>query len=160
MKNAKKCSIIALIFLIVLLTACSAKASSDVVVSLMLDNTKMQVNGVETSIDEGRDTAPVIINDRILVPIRAIIEAFGGNVEWDGITKTIDLSIDNQNIILRIGSNSALVNGLSSALDVPPEVINERVMLPIRFVAEGFNFGVAWDSEAKTVSVEGLGRGK
>ena len=153
MKNAKKYSIIALILSIVLLSACSAKASSDVVVSLMLDNTKMQVNGVETSIDEGRDTAPVIVNDRILVPIRAIIEAFGGNVVWDGITKTIDLSIDNQNIVLRIGNNIAFVNGRSETLDVPPEVINERVMLPIRFVAEGFNFGVAWDNETKTVSI-------
>ena len=153
MKNAKKYSIIALILSIVLLSACSAEASSDVVVSLTLNNTKMQVNGVETSIDEGRDTAPVIVNDRILVPIRAIIEIFGGNVVWDGITKTIDLSIDNQNIVLRIGNNVAFVNGRSETLDVPPEVINERVMLPIRFVAEGFNFGVAWDSETKTVSI-------
>ena len=153
MKNAKKYSIIALILSIVLLSACSAEASSDVVVSLTLNNTKMQVNGVETSIDEGRDTAPVIVNDRILVPIRAIIEIFGGNVVWDGITKTIDLSIDNQNIVLRIGNNIAFVNGRSETLDVPPEVINERVMLPIRFVAEGFNFGVAWDSETKTVSI-------
>ena len=155
MSNKKRYIIIAFILALVSLLApkFSAYSSSDVVVSLTLDSTKMEVNGKETDIDEGRTTAPAIINGRILVPIRAIIEAFDGDVQWNGNAKIVDLSVGNQNILLQIGNDSALVNGIETELDVPPEIINERVMLPIRFVAENFNFGVAWDDDTKTVSI-------
>ena len=35
------------------------------------------------------DTPPIIVNNRTLVPLRAISEAFGSDVQWDGETKTV-----------------------------------------------------------------------
>ena len=49
-------------------------------VALEIDNPIMKINGAEFEVDEGRGTTPVIINGRTMVPIRAIIEAFGGAV--------------------------------------------------------------------------------
>lgn len=131
----------------------AAENTSDVVVSLQINNPIMEVNGQQAEIDVGRGTKPVVIQDRTVVPIRAIIEAFGGNVAWDGNTQSVLLSMNDDNIELVINSYTAYLNGTAHTLDVAPVVINERTMLPIRFIAEGFNLGVAWDSDTQTVSI-------
>ena len=130
-----------------------ANVRADVIVSLQIDNPIMEVNGVEAEIDAGRDTKPVITNGRTLVPIRAIIEAFGGNVGWEESTQSVLLSMEDDTIKLTINSGVAYLNNSAQMLDVAPAVINGRTMLPIRFVAEGFNLGVAWDSSTQTVSI-------
>ncbi len=60
-----------------------ANNSQDVVVSLQINNPIMEINGVETEIDVGRGTKPEVTNGHTLVPVRAIIEAFGGSVGWE-----------------------------------------------------------------------------
>ena len=131
----------------------ASASGGDVVVSLTIDDPIMEVNGVETEIDQGRGTTPVIVDGRTLVPIRAIIEAYGGKVEWDPVSSMVSLSVEGDIIKLIINNNTAYLNGAPHTLDVSPAIINERTMLPIRFVAEGFNFGVAWDSKTQTVSI-------
>jgi len=131
----------------------SADDFSDVIVSLQIDNPIMEVNGINTEIDAGRGTTPVINSGRTLVPIRAIIEAFGGDVGWEESTQSVLLTMEDDVIKLVIGSNVAYLNNRAQTLDVAPAVINDRTMLPIRFVAEGFNLGVAWDDGTKTVSI-------
>lgn len=126
---------------------------SDVIVSLQIDNPMMKVNGVEMEIDEGKGTKPVVIDGRTFVPIRAIIEAFGGEVGWDESTKSVLLTMGDDMIRLVIDSTTAYLNDKEATLDVAPAIINGCTMLPIRFIAEGFNFGVSWNQDAETVSV-------
>lgn len=127
--------------------------SSDVVVKLSISNPIMEINGKNEEIDQGRGTAPVIINNRTLVPIRAIIEAFGGNVSWDEVTRCVSLSMNDDEIRLYIDKTSAYLNGSAHTLDTAPVIINGRTMLPIRFIAEGFNIGVAWEGDVQRVSL-------
>ncbi len=131
----------------------NAHAAEDVVVSLSIDNPYMTVNGESAEIDAGRGTAPVIMNDRTLVPVRAIIEAFGGEVLWDGATRTTSVGLDGDNVTLVTDSTDAYINGSMHTLDAAPAIINDRTMLPLRFIAEGFGLGIAWDSETKTVYI-------
>ncbi len=150
----KKAYVFSLIFVLWAISNASAFAyTADVVVSLEINNPLMEVNGTQTQIDAGRDTAPVIKDGRTLVPIRAIIEAFGGNVTWDDDTRTVGLSLEDDSIYLTIDNPLAYLNNDAHTLDVAPTIINERTMLPIRFIAEGFNLGVAWDADTRTVSV-------
>lgn len=130
-----------------------ANVRADVIVSLQIDNPIMEVNGADAEIDAGRGTKPVITNGRTLVPIRAIIEAFGGTVGWEESTKSVLLNMEDDTIKLVIDSNRAYLNSSPQTLDVAPAIINGRTMLPIRFVAEGFNLGVAWDGSTQTVSI-------
>lgn len=125
----------------------------DVIVSLQINNPVMEVNGVESEIDAGRGTKPVVISGRTLVPIRAIIEKFGGVVEWDNNTQSAILKMDGDTVKLTINSKTAYFNNSAKQLDVAPVIINGRTMLPIRFVAESFNLGVAWENDTRTVSV-------
>ena len=67
----------------------------DVVVSLQIDNPIMNVNGVQAEIDTGRGTKPIVTNGRTLVPIRAIIEAFNGVVEWEESTQSVILTMND-----------------------------------------------------------------
>lgn len=131
----------------------SAVDDADVVVSLQIDNPIMEVNGIETEIDAGRDTKPIIIDGRTLVPIRAIIEAFGGVVGWEDDTQTVKLTMADDIITLEINNKTAYLNNAAHTLDVAPTVINGRTMLPIRFIAEGFNLGVAWNGNEQRVFI-------
>ena len=75
---------IAMVF--TLLGAFTVRADEDFTLTMQIDNPVMTVNGTEQEIDEGNGTTPVIVNERTLVPIRAIIEAMGGSMklETDG----------------------------------------------------------------------------
>lgn len=130
-----------------------AATQEDVVVSLQIDNPIMHVNGISLEIDGANNTVPIVSGGRTLVPIRAIIEAFGGTVAWDNTTKTVTLTLDEDVIKLTIDSPIAYFNNNVTILDVAPTVINGRTMLPIRFIAESFNLGVGWQNDTRTVYI-------
>ena len=121
---------------------------------LNIDEPTMTVNGEEVNIDEN-GTVPVISNGRTLVPIRAVVEAMGGNVGWNSETSTALLDCDNNHIELTIGSKTAVLNGESKELDTEPVIINSRTMLPLRFVSESFGYDVEWNNEDKSITISG-----
>ena len=125
---------------------------ADKIIRLTIGDPVMTVDGAKVNIDD-EGTVPVIVNERTLVPIRAIIEAAGGTVGWDGATRTVTLSYAGSDIELKIDSNAAQLNGMTDELDVAPEIINERTMLPIRYISESFGFHVDWDGDAETVTL-------
>ena len=102
--------------------------------------------------DDG--TAPTIVNDRTLVPVRAIIESMGGSVNWDSDTSTAMLEYNNDIITLTIGSETAYFNDNANTLDTAPQIINDRTMLPIRFIAESFKFDVEWEQGTQTITIK------
>lgn len=72
-------------FVMSFMTGCGAaepEKNNKFTLTMQIGNPVMTVNGADKSIDEN-GTAPVIENGRTLVPIRAVIEAMGGNVTWD-----------------------------------------------------------------------------
>lgn len=146
------------IFLCILLcafniTACAAEATDNLTIILQIDNSVMQVNGVEKEIDPGRGTTPILQNDRTLLPIRAVIEEMGGSVGWNGETQVVTLTLGEDTIRLTINSATAYLNDEAHTLDVAPIVVNDRTMLPIRFIAESFQFDVAWNDEIQEVTI-------
>lgn len=99
------------------------------------------------------DTPPRIINDRTMVPVRAVFEAFGASVSWDDITKTVTANKSDTEIILRIGDSAALVNGNETGLDCAPQIADGRTLVPLRFIGEALGSRVEWDNESKTVII-------
>ena len=82
------------------------------------------------------DVAPIIVENRTLVPFRAIFEALDMDVDWNDDTRTAIGTSDNITIELPIDSTTATVNGEAVALDVPAMLYNARTMVPLRFIAE------------------------
>ena len=122
-------------------------AEENISVVLQIGNSMMTVNGNTLEIDPGRGTVPVVVNDRTLVPIRAIIEAMGGTVSWDEAAQTAVLGYNNNEIRLTMDQPVAYFNNEAYTLDVAPATMNDRTMLPIRFIAERFSFHVDWNGE-------------
>ena len=133
----------------------TADNTADFLLTMQVGNPMMTVNGTEREIDPGRGTVPVIQNDRTLVPVRAIVEAMGGSVNWDEETQTALLELGGDIITLTLGSQTAFFNEEAHILDVIPITINDRTMLPIRFIAESFRFDVGWDGETQTITITG-----
>lgn len=120
---------------------------------LQVNNPIMTVNGKDAEIDSGKRTTPIIQDNRTLMPIRAIVEAMGGKVQWDSNTRTTILSYNGNEIQLTVDSNIAKLNGNNTELDTVPVIINGRTLLPIRFISESFGFNTSWDSETKSITI-------
>ena len=125
----------------------------ELVIKLTIGNSKIKINDKSKNIDN-LGTVPYIKNGRTLLPVRAVFEAMGGNVGWDGTNQVVTLELDNTTLFLKIGSNTAWDNkGEFYSMDVGPVVNNGRTMLPIRFVVEYFNGDVDWDNSTETVTI-------
>ncbi len=97
------------------------------------------------------DQKPLIKNDRTLVPIRFIAESLGYDVDWNPTDNTA--VIDDGRIILYIGTNQAILDGVKTELDVASELIGDRTMVPLRIVAETLGCTVDWFGANRTVII-------
>ena len=123
-------------------------------ITLQIGNPRLTVNGVSKPIDDG-GTVPVIRNDRTLLPVRAVIEAMDGTVGWDNSTRTVSLTKDGKTLYLQINSTLCVdSSGKYYALDSAPIILNDRTMLPIRFVVEYFGGTVGWNGNTRTVTIQ------
>jgi len=126
----------------------------ETVIILHIGNKNFTVNGETRTLD----SPPVIKNERTLLPIRAVIEAFNGTVGWDATEKKVTVSLGSNTIELWIGKSIAKVNGINAPIDssnpkVVPEIINSRTMLPLRFVTENLGCDVQWDGTTQTITI-------
>ena len=99
------------------------------------------------------DMPPVILDDRTLVPVRPIVETLGGQVGWDGVNSTVTVTLEGRTVQMTINSKTAYINGVSTTTDVPPKIINDRTMIPVRFVAESLGLSADFDGTTRTVYV-------
>ncbi len=146
------------VILCMILTVCQAAvfaANADITITLRIGDPNMTVNGAEKAIDE-QGTAPVLINDRTLLPVRAVVEEMGGSVEWVEDTQTVILAYGSDTITLQIDNPTAYLNDEAKALDTAPMIIGDRTMMPIRFIAESFGFNVGWDDATQTATVSNV----
>ncbi len=97
------------------------------------------------------DVPPVIIKERTLIPARAVFESMGAAVAWDEAARLVEVSLGTSNVKLTIDSATAIVNGASVTMEVPAMIINDRTLIPVRFVAESLSCGVGWDDQTRTV---------
>jgi hypothetical protein len=118
-------------------------------VVVTIDSSQMLVNDEAVFLD----ALPIIIHGRTMLPIRALIEALGGTVEWDPSLRTIRLTLGPGVVTLTVGKNTADVDGRTVALDVPPTITNGRTLVPLRFVAENLGCQVTWNSATRTATV-------
>lgn len=113
--------------------------------------------GISVYIDENEltfDTAPCLVNNRTMVPMRGIFEALGATVEWDEETRTVTSQKDDRTVILTVDDPHISVDGTVSDLDTAPTIRKNRTLVPIRAVAEAFGVSVDWLSDIKTVAID------
>lgn len=97
------------------------------------------------------DQYPIVDDGYTLIPVRAVSESLGAKVDWDGKAQLVTITKGGTSIKLYIDNNTAYINGSECELDMPAQMINNRTMVPLRFVAETFDLNVDWDGNTRTV---------
>lgn len=100
------------------------------------------------------DVNPYIKNQSVLIPIRGVASLFGSRIQWDNNTQTAIIQKDGVMLSLAKGENIAYLNGEQVFLDVPLEIKDGRLMVPLRFVGESLSLEVNWDQQSRTVSID------
>ncbi|MFA4931780.1 MAG: stalk domain-containing protein [Caldisericia bacterium] len=123
-------------------------------VTLTIGKATMDVNGLPVALD----VAPVIRENRTLVPLRALMEELGGYIAWNATTRQVTVKSRGVTMVLTIGKNTATVNGKSILIDAANSkvvlvILGSRTFLPLRFIAEQLGLDIAWYAPTRTVSI-------
>ena len=109
-------------------------------------NAEVYCNGERMQFDE----EPVEESERLLVPVRAIFEELGAEVEWEEETQIITAKKEDTTVVMQIDNPEMGNSREVVTLEVPPRLVGERTMVPLRAVSEAF--------EAKVDYIENLNR--
>lgn len=110
------------------------------------------------------DQSALIKGDRTLIPARGVFEAMDCTVIWNEEERTVEVqSLDNitlitltiDNPVMRVATFTSLLNADINEvkLDVAPQIVNDRTMIPLRAVSEALKADVDWDQEAYRVDI-------
>lgn len=123
-------------------------------VKLVTDCPTALINGVPKRIDnDDTNVVPVVNEDeRTMVPIRFIAEAFNAVVGWDEAAQQVSIEKDGTKILMTIGSSSYTVDGAAKEMDTAAVIENERTLVPLRAISESLGLEVYWNDGLIVVS--------
>ena len=119
--------------------------------SVKIGETDLVIDGDKIPIDNS-GTVAYVENGRTMMPVRALAEAIGADVSYDGDTQTVTVENDEKVILMSIDEIEMQVNGETVELLNAPEIVNDRTMLPVRDVAEALDCEVSWNQETETAT--------
>jgi hypothetical protein len=100
------------------------------------------------------DVKPQIISGRTLVPMRFTFESMGLDIEWKAEEQVITGSTDTFTIIFKVGSRRVFLgDGNERVLDVPPQIIENRTLIPLRFLSESLGYNVSWNGDSNVILI-------
>ncbi|MFZ0030251.1 MAG: copper amine oxidase N-terminal domain-containing protein [Candidatus Cybelea sp.] len=102
---------------------------------------------------QGRVLAALVKGGTILIPLRSMFEQMGATVSWDAGSKTATVSKPGAEVKVTVGKPEVVINGESRPLDVPPEIYQGVVVVPVRVISEGMGAYVQWVPDRRLVVV-------
>ncbi len=109
------------------------------------------VNGKEVAFDQPPITDPKKF--RTLVPLRAVLEEMGAEIEWYNDMNYAGINIDGHRILIKPNSEFMRVDGKTKYLSSPAIEYNNRILIPIRDVVESVGRKVSWNEFDKIVTI-------
>jgi len=98
------------------------------------------------------DVEAFIENSRTLIPV-VLLNQMGYTTAWNEKKQTVTITNSDKKIVLTIGSNIAMVDGLAVKMDVKAKILSDRTFVPIRFISENFGYKVIWDGQTRSVYI-------
>lgn len=99
------------------------------------------------------DVRPSVINGRTLIPARLTFEKMGAKVLWNESGKTVTVQRGDKSIEIQNGKNQMRVNGTPVRLDVPAQIIEGRMLIPLRAIATALECIINWGDRDKIVVI-------
>lgn len=130
--------------------------SSYITMDLKIGEYAAVVNGKEIHLE----VPPEIFQGRSMVPIRFLSESFGADVAWYPSSQQILIQMKGKKVTLTIGKKEAVIEQnfikKTVSLDVPPLIVQNRTLIPLRFVMEVFNATVDWNATYQLIEINYL----
>ncbi|MEG1828770.1 MAG: N-acetylmuramoyl-L-alanine amidase family protein [Cellulosilyticaceae bacterium] len=98
---------------------------------------------------------PVQLEGTTLVPVREVFEPMGAFVEWKEEEKKVYIEYNGTLLILEMNNKEVWKNGEIIKLDIPAKVINNKIMVPVRFISEQMGFAVQWLGDTREIHITG-----
>lgn len=127
--------------LALLMTTGSALAQKPAEVSIVINGQTLD-----------NDPPPLLMDGRVLIPLRKVFNALGADVVYEN--KIITAQRGSQIVVLSPNVTQAKINDEEVTFDVPPALVNGLTYVPLRFVAQALGDQVSYDPKNKTILVE------
>lgn len=118
-------------------------------VVMKLDSTTAVVNGKNKKIE----VAPLSRNGTTYVPVKIILDEFGGSAQWDAKAKKVMVLRGTKMIELWVGQKDYIANGVRNTSEVSPIIYKNRTFVPLRLVSEQIGLKVDWDGKNKSITL-------
>lgn len=99
------------------------------------------------------EVAPYAKQGKTYLPVRALGEALGAMTVYNSQDKTITLTKGTNKVVLTMNDPYITVNGQKNRMEVKPEVVAGRTMLPARYVVEGLGGLLNWNEKTKEIVI-------
>ena len=93
------------------------------------------------------DVAPVVVDGHVLLPVRSLASAFGLSLSWEPGAGRIEIQRQDKQIVMHIDSREAQLNGETRPLRAAPRLKDDRILVPLTFLAEALELTIRWDVE-------------
>ena len=100
-----------------------------------------------------KDMPAVSIDGRTMLPMRQIATELGCEVVWNEAAQQVYVVNDDYTLVFTINNKTGQQNGKNFSMDVPPMIVNDRTMLPVRALATALNLNITWDDATRTVNI-------
>jgi len=117
---------------------------------------KLTVNSKQATVNgesKQLDVAPLVLNGTTYVPVRVILDAFGGTAGWDNTTKKVSVLRGDSYLELTVNQKGYWNNGLRTESQVSPIIRSGRTLVPLRLVSEQLGLVVNWDQKSKSITI-------
>ena len=119
--------------------------------------TVLSADGITVTVDNRiihfPDQQPILLNGRTYVPVRFVAESFDAEVSFEDESQTVTIAQDEYVISLQVDNMQLTTPEGEVEMDVAPVLLNDRVLIPIRFVVEALSGSVDWDNDTQTVVI-------
>lgn len=103
------------------------------------------------------DVKPVNTDGRVMIPFRAALENMGASVEYDDANRLVTAKKGDTTIKFTLMDGTIYVdnNGSESIvmMDTPMIIVDDRTLVPIRFMSKAFGMQIGWDGDTETVVI-------
>ena len=115
------------------------------------------INRIHVTLDgyevEFTDALPVMIDNRTMIPMRALAELMGATVDWNNDERKITIVRAGTTVEMYVDNETAYVDGKAIEMDVAPIIINSRTRIPARYISEFLDQTVEWIPGRREVAV-------
>ncbi|MDO4301567.1 MAG: N-acetylmuramoyl-L-alanine amidase [Clostridia bacterium] len=155
-----KSQIISILLLFILLFSTNVSAANRYInLILRYDYTDHKYNAEEVfvSIDDKKLTdltmPPIILNGYTLVPAREVFEGVGATVEWKKELEQVYIRYNDTLVVIPVDSSKAYINGTPATMQTKAKIINNKTMIPLRFVTTALGFQIEWDKSTRIANI-------